>query len=36
MIANDAPSPEMSRDVALPAAAVPKAAAPKAKRAEMN
>jgi hypothetical protein len=34
MIANDAPSPEMSRDVALPAA--PKAAAPRAKRAEMN
>jgi hypothetical protein len=36
MIANDAPSPEMSRDVALPAATTPKAAAPRAKRAEMN
>jgi hypothetical protein len=36
MIATGAPSPEMSRDVALPAAAAPKAAAPKAKRAEVN
>jgi hypothetical protein len=36
MIANDAPSAEMSRDVALPAATTPKAAAPRAKRAEMN
>ncbi len=36
MIAGDAPSPEISRDVALPAAMAPKAAAPKAKRAEMN
>ena len=36
MIANETPSPEISRDVALPAAAVPKTGAPKAKRAEMN
>jgi len=36
MIATGAPSPEMSRDVALPAAAAPKATAPKAKHAEVN
>jgi Protein of unknown function (DUF2865) len=34
MIANEAPSPEVSRDVALPATLVPKTISPKAKRAE--
>jgi hypothetical protein len=36
MVANEAPSPEMSRDVALPATLVPKAVSPKAKRAALN
>jgi Protein of unknown function (DUF2865) len=36
MIATDAPPPEASRDVALPATSVPKSASPKAKRAEAN
>jgi hypothetical protein len=34
MIANEAPSPDASRDVALPATVVPKTISPKAKRAE--
>jgi hypothetical protein len=34
MIAGDAPSPEASREVTLPATSVPKAISPKAKRAE--
>ena len=33
---SEAPLPETSRDVALPASAVPKTVAPKAKRAEVN
>src|SRR5216684_4306501 len=36
MVANEMPLPEVSRDVALPAAAAPKAAASKAKRAEVQ
>jgi hypothetical protein len=36
MIANEAPSPETSREVTLPATSVPKAASPKAKRADAN
>jgi hypothetical protein len=36
MIAGDAPSPEASRDVTLPATLVPKTISPKAKRAEAN
>jgi hypothetical protein len=36
MIANEAPMPETSRDVALPATSVPKAVSPKAKRAEVQ
>jgi len=36
MIANEAPSPETSRDVTLPATSVPKATSPKAKRADAN
>jgi Protein of unknown function (DUF2865) len=36
MIANEAPMPETSRDVTLPATSVPKAVSPKAKRAEVN
>jgi hypothetical protein len=35
-VANEAPSPEMSRDVALPATLPPKPASPKAKRAALN
>src|SRR6266851_4856397 len=36
MIAADAPLPEASRDVALPAALMPKAVSPRAKRAEVE
>jgi hypothetical protein len=36
MIASETPLPEVSRDVALPAASVPKAASPRAKRAEVQ
>ena len=36
MIAGDAPLPEASRDVALPASSVPKTGSTRAKRAEMN
>jgi hypothetical protein len=36
MIASDAPLPETSRDVALPAQTIPKAASPKGKRAEAD
>jgi len=36
MVASEMPLPEVSRDVALPAAPLPKAASPKAKRAEVN
>ena len=36
MIANEAPLPEASRDVALPATSVPKTVAARAKRAEVN
>ena len=36
MIANEAPSPDAGRDVALPVTVVPKAVSPKAKRAELN
>jgi hypothetical protein len=36
MVASEAPLPEASRDVALPATSVPKAASPRAKRAELD
>jgi hypothetical protein len=36
MIANEAPLPQASRDVALPATSVPKTVSPRAKRAEVN
>jgi Protein of unknown function (DUF2865) len=36
MLADQAPSPEASRDAALPATSVPKAVSPKAKRAELD
>ncbi len=36
MVANDAPLPEASRDVALPVTTVPKSAVMRAKRAEVN
>jgi Protein of unknown function (DUF2865) len=36
MVANEAPSPEASRDVALPLSSVPKTVSPRAKRAEAN
>src|SRR3984957_1809191 len=35
-VANEAPSPEISRDVTLPASLAPKPVSPKAKRAELN
>ena len=36
MLANDAPLPEASRDVALPVTSVPKTVSTRAKRAEVN
>ena len=36
MVASEAPLPEASRDVALPATSVPKATSPRAKRAELD
>jgi len=36
MLANEAPLPEASRDVALPASSVPKTVSTKAKRAEVE